>query len=240
MSDAPGIAADLRLAVAGSGWFGTLTPAVRHDLLRVMRVRHHAHGDTIFRRGEPAHAWLACASGAVRISCAASNGRPLTLTIVGPGRWFGDPPLSPEDLRTHDAQAHGETSVVAVGRTELQHTLELHPSLYPALMRLQALRLRQVFNVVEDLASLGLRARLCRQLLQLTRTHGVACRGGEVRIGLRMRQDLLAELLGCSRQRVNEQLGELTRAQVIRREAGTLVVRDPAGLRLWAEAEAAG
>ena len=238
MSCAPGIAADPRVAVAGSGWFGTLMPAVRHDLLRVMRVRHHPHDDTIFRRGDPATAWLACASGAVRISSAASNGRPLTLTIVGPGRWFGDPPLSPDDLRTHDAQAHGDTSVVAVSRTDLQRTLELHPSLYPALMRLQALRLRQVFNLVEDLASLGLRARLGRQLLQLARTHGVPCRGGEVRIGVRMRQDLLAELLGCSRQRVNEQLGELTRAQVIRREAGALVVRDPARLRRWTDAAA--
>jgi CRP/FNR family cyclic AMP-dependent transcriptional regulator len=89
---------------------------------------------------------------------------------------------------------------------------------------------------VEDLAGLGLRARLGRQLLHLSRTHGVPCHGGEVRIGVRVRQDLLAELLGCSRQRVNEQLGELTRAQVIRREAGALVVRDPAGLRRWAEA----
>jgi CRP/FNR family cyclic AMP-dependent transcriptional regulator len=129
--------------------------------------------------------------------------------------------------------------VVAVSRPDLQRVLELHPSLYPALMRLQALRLRQVFNVVEDLSSLGLRARLGRQLLHLSRTHGVPGHGGEVRICVRVRQDLLAELLGCSRQRVNEQLGELTRAQVIRRERGALVVRDPAGLRQWAEVTAA-
>src|SRR5437763_6856629 len=154
MSSAPCIATDPRAAVAGSAWFGTLTPTARHDLLRVMRVRRHANADTIFHRGEPAQAWLACASGAVRISSAASNGRPLTLTIVGPGRWFGDPPLSPDDVRTHDAHAHGATTVVAVSRPDLQRTLELHPSLYPALMRLQALRLHQVFKVVEDLASL--------------------------------------------------------------------------------------
>lgn len=228
-------AADPRTVVAGSGWFATLAPAVRHDLLRAMRVRHHADGDTLFRRGEPAEAWLACAGGAVRISSAARNGRPLTLAVVGPGRWFGDPPLAADDVRTHDAQAHGETAIAAVSRADLQRTLDAHPSLYPALLRLQALRLHQVFEVVEDLGSLGLRARLGRQLLHLSRTHGVPCSGGEVRIGVRVRQDLLAELLGCSRQRVNEQLGELTRAQVIRREAGKLVVRDPAGLRRWTD-----
>ena len=114
-----------------------------------------------------------------------------------------------------------------------------HPALYPALLRLQGLRLRQVFNVVEDMASLGLRARLGRQLRQLSHAHGVPCRGGEVRIGVRLRQDVLAEMVGCSRQRVDQHLAELTRAHVIRREAGALVVRDPAVLQQWARRAAA-
>ena len=235
MSATPDDVSAARRAIAASGWFGTLPPAVRHDLLRVMNMRRYAHADAIFRRGDEADAWLACGTGAVRISGAAANGRPLTLTIVGPGRWFGDPPLSPRELRTHDAEAHGRTTVVAVSRADLQRTLDIHPALYPALMRLQALRLRQVFTVVEDLSSLGLRARLGRQLLLLSQTHGVPCRGGEVRIAVRVRQDLLAEMVGCSRQRVNQHLGELTRARLIRREAGTLVLQDPAVLQRWAE-----
>lgn len=229
----PAPAADPRRAVAAAGWFTTLAPAIRHDLLRMMRVRHHADGETIFRRGERVDAWLACGSGGVRISGVAANGRALTLAIVGPGRWFGDPPVSEHDVRTHDAQAHGPTTVVAVSRADLRQVLALHPALYPALLRLQALRLRQVFNVVEDLGSLGLRARLGRQLLHLSRTHGVPCRGGEVRIGVRLRQDVLAEMLGCSRQRLNQHLGELQLARLIRTEAGNLVVRDRAVLERW-------
>jgi CRP-like cAMP-binding protein len=89
-----------------------------------------------------------------------------------PGRWFGDPPLG-DEVRTHDAHVHGETRVAAVGHGALQELVSLHTELYPALLRLQSLRLRQVFGVVEELASLGLRARLVRQLLQLARTHGV-------------------------------------------------------------------
>lgn len=239
MSAAPALAPapDPRHAVAATGWFATLSPAIRHDLLRAMQVRRYADGDTIFRRGERVQAWLACGAGGVRISGVAANGRALTLALVGPGRWFGDPPVSAQDLRTHDAQAHGPTAVVAVGPEDLQRTLDLHPGLYPALLRLQALRLRQVFEVVEDLGSLGLRARLGRHLLHLSRTHGVPCRGGEVRIGVRLRQDMLAEMLGCSRQRVNQHLAELTKAQLIRKEAGNLVVRDRGVLERWVREE---
>lgn len=72
----------------------------------------------------------------------------------------------------------------------------------------------------------GLRERLARQLLHLLRLHGEPGRGGETRIALRLRQDALAELLGCSRQRVNGELMALVRADVIRKERGSLVVRD--------------
>ena len=215
-----------RAAVAGASWFVALPATVRHDLLRVLAVRRLAHGEAVFRRGDAATAWLACAAGAVRISGSTANGRPLTWTFVRPGHWFGDPPLAADDVRVHDAHAHGATTVVAVARADLQAVLREQPALYPALMRLQALRMRQAFGLVEDFASLGLRARLLRQLLQLARSHGVPCRGGEVRIALRMRQDLLAEMLGCSRQRVNEQLRDLARADLVRKEAGALVLRD--------------
>ena len=53
-----------RKAIATSGWFGTLPPAVRHVLLRAMSVRRYAHVEPIFGRGERADAWLACGAGA--------------------------------------------------------------------------------------------------------------------------------------------------------------------------------
>jgi CRP/FNR family transcriptional regulator, cyclic AMP receptor protein len=99
-----------------------------------------------------------------------------------------------------------------VGQADLQQLAQVHRDLSPALLRL-----------------------LVRQLLHLTRTHGVPCRGGEVRIGLRVRQDLLAEMLGCSRQRVDEQLMALARARLIRKEAGSLVVRDRQLLQQFAD-----
>jgi len=229
------LAAAERQAIAAGSWFCSLPPALRHDLLRLMQARRLADGECVFARGDALAAWHACVAGAVRISATAANGKALTLTVVRPGRWFGDPPLA-DDVRTHDAHAHGATTVACIARADLQQVAHVHAELYPALLRLQAVRLRQAFSVVEELASLGLRARLARQLLYLTRTHGVPCRGGEVRIGLRVRQDLLAQMLGCSRQRVNEQLMALSRADLIRREAGSLVVRDRTLLQQFADA----
>jgi hypothetical protein len=48
----------------------------------------------------------------------------------------------------------------------------------------------------------------------------------EIRIGLHLAQEELAQLLGASRQRVNQELKSMEREEVIRIEPGGLIVRD--------------
>lgn len=50
--------------------------------------------------------------------------------------------------------------------------------------------------------------------------------GDEVRIGLQLAQEELAQLLGASRQRVNQELKAMEREDTIRIEPGGLVVRN--------------
>ena len=73
-----------------------------------------------------------------------------------------------------------------------------------------------------------LRARLAKQLLHLVRSYGISSlsHGNEMRIGLQLAQEELAQLLGASRQRVNQELKALEREEIIRIEPGGLVVRD--------------
>lgn len=127
----------------------------------------------------------------------------------------------------HDAYAHGPTTLLCVARNDFQKILSIHVELYEALMRLQARRIRQLFGLVEDLNTLPLRARLAKQLLHLARSYGVPCLsdGNETRIGLQLAQEEFAQLLGASRQRVNQELKAMEREGAIRIEPGGLVVR---------------
>jgi CRP/FNR family cyclic AMP-dependent transcriptional regulator len=61
--------------------------------------------------------------------------------------------------------------------------------------------------------------------------------GGEVRIGLQLAQEELAQLLGASRQRVNQELKSMEREEAIRIEPGGLVVRNRETLMRISEAE---
>lgn len=237
--DEPILNIDEREAINGGRWFSSLSPSLRHDILRCAYVRRHKDGELLTARGDPPEQWIACAKGAVRVSSTTVSGKQVTLTYVEPGIWFGDVAMFDGDRRTHDAYAHGETTTLNVARADFQKILSTHVELYEALMRLQARRIRQLFGLVEDLNTLPLRARLAKQLTHLVRSYGVPslADGSQMRIGLHLAQEELAQLLGASRQRVNQELKAMERENAIRIEPGGLVVRDRAALLRIAESD---
>lgn len=182
----------------------------------------------ICARGEVPEEWFACAKGAVRVSSTSITGKQITLTYVEPGLWFGDTSIFDGDRRTHDAYAHGATTLLCVGKADFKRILATHTEFYEAMLWLAARRIRQLYGLVEDLNTLPLRARLAKQLLHLVRSYGIPslAHAEEVRIGLQLAQEELAQLLGASRQRVNQELKGMEREDIIRIEPGGLVVRD--------------
>ena len=226
--DDPILTMEEREAINTGRWFSSLSPSLRHDILRCAFVRRYQDGDLIAARGEPPDQWIACAKGAVRVSSTTLTGKQITLTYVEPGIWFGDVAIFDGDRRTHDAYAHGDTTILGVAKADFKKILAQHVELYEALLRLHARRIRQLYGLVEDLNTLPLRARLAKQLLHLVRSYGIPslAHGDEMRIGLQLAQEELAQLLGASRQRVNQELKAMEREDIIRIEPGGLFVRD--------------
>lgn len=226
--DEPILTGEEREVINSGRWFSTLSPSLRHDILRCAYVKRYKDGELICARGDPPEDWIACARGAVRVSSTSLSGKQITLTYLEPGIWFGDVAIFDGDRRTHDAYAHGDSTILCVARADFKKILALHTELYEALLRLQSRRIRLLFGLVEDLNTLPLRARLAKQLLHLARSYGVSSlsNAAEVRISLQLAQEELAQLLGASRQRVNLELKSMEREEAIRVEPGGLVIRD--------------
>ena len=226
--DEPILNIDEREAINSGRWFSTLSPSLRHDILRCAYVKRYKDGELIAARGEPPEEWIAVAKGAVRVSSTSITGKQITLTYVELGIWLGDVAIFDGNSRTHDAYAHGDTTILCVAKADFKKVLSTHVELYEAMLRLHARRIRQLYGLVEDLNTLPLRARLAKQLLHLVRSYGVPSLsdGREVRIGLHLAQEELAQLLGASRQRVNQELKAMERDDAIRIEPGGLVIRD--------------
>jgi CRP-like cAMP-binding protein len=204
-------------------WFSKLSETLQRAILARTSVRRIGDGGPVASRGSPAEEWCGVASGAVRISSISLSGKQVTLTYAEPGTWFGDIALFDGLPRTHDADAHGATTLLVVRKPDFKQLLAQHVELYDALLRLNCRRLRLMFDQIEDLNTRPLQARLAKQILLLARSYGVA-QGEEIRIGLALAQEDLAQLLGASRQRVNQELKGFEREGAVRVEPTRLVV----------------
>lgn len=209
--------------IESGSWFSKLSPKLRSAILSRAVVRRLADGDPLATRGSIAEEWCGVARGAVRVSSVSLSGKQVTLTYVEPGTWFGDISLFDGLPRTHDADAHGQTTLLVIRKPDFKELLNQHNELYDALLRLNCRRLRLMFDQFEDLNTRPLQARLAKQILLLARSYGMA-QGEEIRIGLALAQEDLAQLLGASRQRVNQELKGFERDGAVRVEPTRLVV----------------
>lgn len=221
--NSPALTLDERQHIEQGPWFSKLSLPLRQAILARSTVRRLSDGAPLATRGSAAEEWVGVARGAVRISTVSLSGKQVTLTYVEPGTWFGDIALFDGLPRTHDADAHGETTLLTVRRPDFRELLAQHVELYDALLHLNCRRLRLMFDHFEELNTRPLRSRLARQLLLLAKSYGVQ-QGEEILIGLQLAQEDLAQLLGASRQRVNQELKGFERDGAVRVEPTRLVV----------------
>ena len=221
--NSPVLTIDERSNIDCGSWFSKLSQALRQAILSRAVVRRLQDGVMLGVRGGPADEWCGVAKGAVRVSSVSLSGKQVTLTYVEPGTWFGDISLFDGLPRTHDANSHGETTLLVIRKADFRELLAQHTELYEALLRLNCRRLRLLFDVVEDLNTRPLASRLAKQILLLARSYGTP-QGEEIRIGLQLAQEDLAQLLGASRQRVNQELKSFEREGAVRVEPARLVV----------------
>lgn len=223
MDKTPVLTMPERSNIESGAWFSKLSQPLRNAILSRAVVRRVADGHLLTTRGAEPEEWCAVAKGAVRISTVSLSGKQITLTYVEPGSWFGDIALFDGMPRTHDANAHGETTLLVVRKPDFRELLSQHTELYEALLRLNCRRLRMMYSIFEDLNTKPLAARLAKQILLLARSYGIE-QGQEIRIGLQLAQEDLAQLLGASRQRVNQELKGFEREGAVRVEPTRLVV----------------
>jgi CRP/FNR family transcriptional regulator, cyclic AMP receptor protein len=219
----PALTLDETRHIESGTWFASLSQSLRDDILDNSTVKRYPDAHALALRGSAAQEWCGVARGAVRVSSVSLGGKQISLTYAEPGTWFGDIALFDGLPRTHDAVTHGPTTVLIVSKPDFKALLARHVELYDALLRLNCRRLRLVFDQLEDLHTRPLAARLAKQILLLARAYGTP-EGGEIRIGLALAQEDLAQLLGASRQRVNQELKQLEREGALRIEPHRLVV----------------
>ena len=164
------------------------------------RIVTYRRGQAIFHQGDPADAVLFIQSGTVKLSVVSDRGKEAVVAVLGPGAFFGEGALTGTPRRLGHATALDSVAVLAIERDEMTQRLAGEPSLASRFIEyLLARNVRVEADLVDQLFNLSER-RLARVLLLLAR---YGTEHAPHRTLPKVSQEMLAEMVGTTRSRVN-------------------------------------
>ena len=194
------------------------------------RLRRLAAGQQLFAKGDPSDGVYALLSGQVEYSTLSPSGRHSIVNIVELGKWLGDLSTLDGSGRTLDCIALTEARLMHLSPADFLALFDAHPAFARMLMLIQGQRVRDLLGWVEALTKLDAEGRLAERLLLFARTRGQPVADG-TRLALRFTQEEIAELIGTTRQRVNQVLHRWQEDRLVRLEDRHIVLIDIPGLQ---------
>jgi CRP/FNR family cyclic AMP-dependent transcriptional regulator len=227
----PDALGDLAAELGRISIFSDLPPSVLEDLARHVFVRRLARGQVLFTEGEPSDYLFVVRSGRLRVVVRSPRGEELVLTVLGAGDALGELSVLDQHPRSAGAEALEATELIAVPAHDVRALLVANP---PALMAVAlelAAGMRRLTGDTADLVFLDLGRRLAKYLL----AESVSRPDGTTACELPMSQAGIAARMGATRQSLNRALGEFARRNWITIDGTSVLLRDVAALRRFAE-----
>jgi CRP/FNR family transcriptional regulator, cyclic AMP receptor protein len=178
-----------------------------NQLLRSSSVPAGSHFITAEQPGEVVYVLL---SGTVKIYVSRADGREVILAFLGTGDTVGEMSLVDSAGRSANVVTTEPSRLVWMDRASFQTCLRTMTPLANNLVRLLSQRLRFANEQIQALCTLDVPGRVARQILALADRYGrplpgaAAATDGRVKIPLRLTQSDLGEVVGASRERVNQ------------------------------------
>jgi len=164
------------------------------------RIEEFRKKQTIFSQGDAADCVMYVQKGSVKFTVVNESGKEAVVAIFGAGDFFGEGGMAGQTVRMATATAMVPTTVLVIEKSEMIRALHAEHSLSDRFIsymltrniRVEADLIDQLFNSTEK--------RLARALLLLAR-YGKEDQAQ--RVHQKVSQEMLAEMIGTSRSRVN-------------------------------------
>src|SRR6267154_3150313 len=184
------------------------------------KVMEYRRNESIYSQGEPAETVMYVQKGGVKLSVVSGSGKEAVVAMFGPGDFFGEGCMAGQTLRMGTTTAATPSTLPVIQKEELlqvlhaEHELSDHFIAYMLAhnIRVEEDLIDQLFNSSEK--------RLARTLLLLAR-YGAESQPQHVHP--KISQEMLAEMVGTTRSRVNFFMNKFRKLGFIRYNGGLQV-----------------
>jgi CRP/FNR family transcriptional regulator, cyclic AMP receptor protein len=164
------------------------------------KVATYEAASIVFSQGDPALSVMYVQQGGVRLSVISETGKEAVVALLGPGDFFGEGCLAGQPVRMATATAIAETTVLIVEKRRMLQLLHDQSGFSDRFItHMLARNIRIEEDLVDQLFNSS-EKRLARTLLLLAR---YGKQDKPHRVLPKVSQEVLAEMVGTTRSRVN-------------------------------------
>ncbi len=196
-----------------------------------LTLRRYKAKTPIFYQGEMGDNLYLVKSGQVRIFINSLDGSEMSVILCGrPGQVFGELAVVDGMVRSASAVALMQTAVYTIDRASFRQLIRQYPSIAINFMQILSQKVRYNTSQMDSFASMDIRQRLARQLLELGRDYGTAVDDG-VCINTPLTQGNLASLIITTRESINKALKNFRHQGWVSMQKGCIVILDTVALQ---------
>jgi len=156
--------------------------------------------ETVFAQGDPATEVMYIQEGGVRLSVVNETGREAVVAVLGPGDFFGEGCLAGQTICMATATTVAPTAVMVIEKDEMIRVLHAEHEFSDRFIEYMLARNIRVEEDLVDQLFNSSEKRLARTLLLLAR---YGKQGQPQQVLPKVSQEMLAEMIGTTRSRVN-------------------------------------
>jgi CRP-like cAMP-binding protein len=190
--------------------------------------------EVLFVAGDEAHGLYVIVEGAVRAFRASLDGREQVIHVERAGATIAELPVFDDGTYPSTAAAEEDTTVLFIGKRDVQQLCMEHPNITLAALKVLAGRLRRCAELVEALSLREVGQRLARFLLAEARSRGTRTENG-ISINLTQTNQQIAARIGSVREVISRAFTRLQHEGLIAVEGRHLTIPDEAALEAFAD-----
>ncbi len=199
-------------------------------IAQTMTRRRFRRDEVIFHEGDPGDSLHVVVEGRVKITRESTEGEEAIVVILTAGDSFGELVLLDGAPRSATATAMEPSETMTMSRTTFVGLVEGGSPFRTQLLTGIARRIRRLTDQLAEVHFLDLAGRLALQLTRLAEESAPA-QSTDIKLSTTLTQSDLASMVGGTRQRVNQIIGDFVDDGLIGHEGGHIVVRDLERLR---------
>lgn len=204
--------------------FSQLRDGDLERLGRDMRTRTYPKKSVIISAHQPGDTFYILLSGQVKVMLIGEDGREVMLTLIKSGDFFGEMSLVDDEPSAATVIAMEESQLLLLHRDDFRRCLNEMPGVAFGLLRALCTRLRDADSKIGGLILLDVPGRVARLFLRL------ADENDGTHVQLPPTHQVIAQLVGSSRETVSRTIRALATQQLIETSRQRITIRDRGAL----------